>query len=105
MVGVHRDASHKGKETFISFEERCDIVRNIKFVDKVIESEKEDSDVYTKGILKYDILFVGSDYKGTERFNTYEKYFATRNVRIIYFPYTQGTSISSLQCKIVSMAN
>lgn len=97
VVGVHRDASHKGKETFISFEERCDIVRNIKFVDKVIESEKEDSDVYTKGIVKYDILFVGSDYKGTERFNRYEKYFATRNVRIIYFPYTQGTSSTQLR--------
>lgn len=97
VVGVHKDASHKGKQTFIPFEERKEIVRNIKYVDKVIESEREDSDIYAKGIVKYDKLFVGSDYKGTERFNRYEAYFADKNVEIIYFPYTQGTSSSQLR--------
>lgn len=97
VVGVHKDASHKGKETFIPFEERMDIVRNIKYVDRVIESEREDSDVYTKGIVKYDKLFVGSDYKGTERFNRYEQYFADKGVEIIYFPYTKGTSSTQLR--------
>lgn len=97
VVGVHKDASHKGKQTFIPFEERIEILRNIKYVDKVIESEKEDSDVYTKGIVKYDKLFVGSDYKGTERFNRYEKYFADKGVEIVYFPYTKGTSSTQLR--------
>lgn len=97
VVGVHKDASHKGKSTFISFEERCEIVKNIKYVDKVIPSEKEDCDVYLKGIVKYDYLFVGSDYKGTERFNRYEQIFADTDVKIIYFPYTQGTSSSQLR--------
>ena len=97
IVGVHKDASHKGKQTFIPFEERMEIVRNIKYVDKVIESEREDSDVYTKGIVKYDKLFVGSDYKGTERFNRYESYFADKGVEIIYFPYTKGTSSTQLR--------
>ena len=97
VVGVHKDASHKGKSTFISFEERCEIVRNIKYVDQVIPSEREDCDVYLKGIVKYDYLFVGSDYKGTERFNRYEQIFADKGVKIIYFPYTQGTSSSQLR--------
>lgn len=97
VVGVHKDASHKGKDTFIPFEERVEILRNIKYVDKVIESEKEDSDVYTKGIVKYDKLFVGSDYKGTERFNRYEEYFADKGVEIVYFPYTKGTSSTQLR--------
>ena len=97
IVGVHKDASHKGKQTFIPFEERMEIVRNIKYVDKVIESEREDSDVYTKGIVKYDKLFVGSDYKGTERFNRYESFFADKGVEIIYFPYTKGTSSTQLR--------
>ena len=66
VVGVHRDGSHKGKNVFIPFEERMEIVKNISFVDRVIESEREDSDVYTKGIVHYDLLFVGSDYKGTD---------------------------------------
>lgn len=97
VVGIHKDASHKGKETFISFEERAEIVKSIKYVDEVIPSEKEDCDVYLKGIVKYDYLFVGSDYKGTERFNRYEQIFADKDVKIIYFPYTQGTSSSQLR--------
>ena len=97
VVGVHKDASHKGKTTFIPYEERKEIIKNIKYVDEVIESEKEDSDVYTKGIVKYDRLFVGSDYKGTERFNRYEEYFKDKGVEIIYFPYTTGTSSSQLR--------
>lgn len=100
VVGVHKDASHKGKQTFIPFEERKKIVESIKYVDKVIESEREDSDVYTKGIVKYDKLFVGSDYKGTERFNRYERYFADKGVEIIYFPYTQGTSSTQLRATL-----
>lgn len=97
VVGVHRDASHKGKQTFIPFEERCDIVRSIQYVDAVIPSEPEDDDIYKKGIVKYDYLFVGSDYKGTERFNRYEAFFADKGVKIIYFPYTQGTSSTQLR--------
>lgn len=97
VVGVHKDASHKGKNTVIPFEERKSIVESVKYVDKVIESEKEDWDVYRKDIIKFDKLFVGSDYKGSERFNKYEKYFADKNVEIIYFPYTQGRSSTQLR--------
>ena len=97
VVGVHKDASHKGKTAYIPFEERVDIVRNIKYVDEVIASEPEDNAVWSKGIVKYDFLFVGSDYKGTERFNRYEEYFRDKDVRIIYFPYTQGTSSTQLR--------
>ncbi len=105
VVGVHKDASHKGKSTFISFEERCEIVKSIKYVDQVIPSEREDCDIYLKGIVKYDYLFVGSDYKGTERFNRYEQIFADKGVKIIYFPYTQGTSSSQLRNALSAINN
>lgn len=102
VVGVHKDASHKGKETFIPLEERMEIVKNIKWVDQVVLSMPEDSDVYTSGLVKYDYLFVGSDYKGTERFNRYEQYFADKGVKIIYFPYTKGTSSTQIRNVILS---
>ncbi len=105
VVGVHKDASHKGKSTFISFEERCEIVKSIKYVDQVIPSEREDCDIYLKGIVKYDYLFVGSDYKGTERFNTYEQIFADKGGKIIYFPYTQCTSSSQLRNALSAINN
>ena len=95
IVGVHKSGSWKGKETFISHDERMEIVKSIKYVDKVIESYPEDSDAYDA--LKYDKLFVGGDYKGSERFERYEKYFSDKNVEIVYFPYTQGTSSTQLR--------
>lgn len=95
VVGVHKDASHKGKETFISYEERSEIVRSVKYVDEVIMSKPEDIDVYEE--IKYHYLFVGSDYKGTERFKRYEEFFKDKDVEIVYFPYTVGTSSTQLR--------
>ena len=95
IVGVHKSGAWKGKETFIPYEERKAIVESIDCVDKVIESFIEDSDAYNT--LKFDKLFVGSDYKGTDRFVRYEEYFKDKNVEIIYFPYTQGTSSTQLR--------
>ena len=95
IVGVHPDASHKGKETFIPYEERKAIVGGIKYVDKVVQSCREDHEAWEKW--HYTKLFVGSDYKGTERFVRYEEYFKDKNVEIVYFPYTQGTSSTQIR--------
>lgn len=95
IVGVHRDASHKNKETFIPFEERKAIVGACKYVDKVVLSCTEDSDSWA--LYHYDRLFVGSDYKGTERFKKYEEFFADKGVEIVYFPYTKGTSSTQIR--------
>ncbi|MFH0357768.1 SDR family NAD(P)-dependent oxidoreductase [Streptococcus sp. A27] len=102
IVGVHPDASHKGKETFIPFEERKEIVGSNKYVDKVVTSTEEDHSAWD--LYHYNYLFVGSDYKGTKRFNRYEKYFADKDVEIIYFPYTKGTSSTQIR-NIVSKSN
>lgn len=99
IVGVHPDASHKGKETFIPFEERMAVVGAVRYVDKVVPSCQEDSDAWDKW--HYDRLFVGSDYKGTERFLRYEEYFADKGVEIVYFPYTQSTSSTQIRQTIV----
>lgn len=95
IVGVHNSGAWKGKETFIPLEERKEIVASCRYVDRVIDSCPEDSDVWD--IWHYDLLFVGSDYKGTERFNRYEEYFKDKGVKIVYFPYTQGTSSTQIR--------
>ena len=100
IVGVHDSGAWKGKETFIPLEERKAIVASCKYVDRVIDSCREDSDVWD--IWHYDKLFVGSDYKGTERFNRYEEYFKDKGVEIVYFPYTQGTSSTQIRDAIIS---
>lgn len=95
IVGIHPNAAHKGKNTFISFEERKQIVASVRYVDKVVESTREDSDAWK--LYHYNKLFVGSDYKGTERFIRYEKFFEEMDVEIVYFPYTQGTSSTQIR--------
>ncbi len=98
IVGVHPNAKHKNKETFIPFDERMKVVGACKYVDKVVKSCSEDSDAWD--LWHYNKLFVGSDYKGTERFERYEQYFSDKNVSIIYLPYTKGTSSTQIREKI-----
>ena len=96
IVGVHPPgSSHKNKPTFIPLEERMAILESVKYVDKVVVTLDEDDDMYK--LYPYDFLFVGSDYKGTERFNRYEAELTPLGVKIIYFPYTQGTSSTQLR--------
>ena len=98
IVGVHESGAWKGKETYIPFEERKRIVGACRYVDEVITSLPEDSDAYD--IYKVNKIFVGSDYKGSERFNKYEEYLKDKEVEIVYFPYTEGTSSTQLREKL-----
>ena len=95
VVGVHPDASHKGKKTVISFEDRKAVVSGCRYVDEVVEACSEDSDAWN--LYHFHKLFVGSDYEGTERFKRYENFFADKGVQIIYFPYTKGTSSTQIR--------
>ena len=99
IVGVHDSGKWKGKETFIPLDERKAIVAACKYVDKVVDSCREDSDAWE--LWHYDKLFVGSDYKGTERFNRYEDFFKDKCVEIVYFPYTQSTSSTQIRKTIL----
>lgn len=101
IVGVHPDAAHKGKQTFIPFEDRMQIVSGCRYADRVVPSCREDSDAWD--LHHFDVLFVGSDYKGTERFRHYEEYFADKGVEIIYFPYTQSTSSTQIRQSIADV--
>lgn len=99
IVGVHSDGKWKGKDTFIPLNERKEIVGACKYVDKVVDSCPEDSDAWN--LWHYNRLFVGSDYKGTERFKRYEEFFRNKNVQIVYFPYTKSTSSTQIRKTIV----
>lgn len=95
IVGVHSSGKWKGKETFIPLDERKRIVGACRYVDRVVDSCPEDSDAWY--LYHYDRLFVGSDYKGTSRFQKYEEFFSSKGVEIIYFPYTQSTSSTQIR--------
>ena len=102
IVGVHESGKWKGKETFIPFEERMQMVASCRYVDEVVGCPDEDDDAYA--LYHFDRLFVGSDYEGSERFARYEEFFKDKDVRIIYFPYTQCTSSTKIRNKIIERA-
>lgn len=93
IVGVTTDdlVLYKGKKSVIPFNERIEIVRAIKYVDEAIPQENMNK-INTCNQLGANIIFVGDDWKNTEKWNTYEKDFAKIGGKIIYFPYTKGTS-------------
>lgn len=93
IVGVTSDelVSYKGKKAVIPFEERIEIVRSIKCVDAAIpQMDMNKMDAWNK--LKFDIMFVGDDWFNTPKWREFDKIFAQQGVKIIYFPYTKGTS-------------
>lgn len=95
VVGVHENGARKGKETYVPLKERMKIVAACRYVDEVIPAPAEDSDAWM--LYRYQRLFVGSDYLGSERFQRYEEYFKGKGVEIVYFPRTVGTSSTQLR--------
>ena len=98
IVGVTIDelVSYKGTSAVIPFEERIKIVEAIKYVDEVVPQNSMDKmEAWEK--LKFNKMFVGSDWKGTDKWNQFEEDFLKVGVIIEYFPYTKGTSSTHLK--------
>jgi glycerol-3-phosphate cytidylyltransferase len=106
IVGVTVDAlvKYKHKNSVIPFEERIEIVRNIKCVDAAIPQEDLDKFKMWEKI-KFDVLFVGDDWYQSPRWKALEQKFKKVGVRIIYFPYTKGTSSTLLNDTLKKMRN
>ena len=93
IVGVTTDelVAYKKKRAVIPFDERLEIVRSIEYVDSVVAQEDMDKFAMWEK-LKFDVMFVGDDWQKTEKWDDYEKQFSEVGVRIVYFPYSKGTS-------------
>ena len=99
VVGVTTDElckSRKGSYPVIPFEERFEIVKSISYVDEVIPQKSMDK-LEAWNNIEFDVMFVGSDWKGTDLWNKLEEQFARLGVDIVYLPYTKHTSSSKLR--------
>ena len=106
IVGVTVDelVSYKGKKAFIPYEERAAIVEAIKYVDKVVPQTSMDKMEAWKN-LKFNRMFVGDDWKGTDVWNHWEEEFAKVGVEIVYFPYTKQTSSTELRNGLLALGD
>lgn len=99
IVGVSTDElvqEYKRKKPVIPFEERVEIVSALKCVDEVVAQRHRDK-VAAYHEIKFDVMFVGSDWKGSDLFNQVEAELAGHGVDVVYFEYTSNVSSTSLQ--------
>ena len=98
IVGVSTDElvqKEKHKTPVIPFEERCEIVKAIKYVDEVVpQVDKNKFGAWEK--YKFDKMFVGSDWEGTPQWKKFEEQFAPVGVEIVYLKHTDGISSTKL---------
>ena len=90
IVGVSTDElveNYKHKKPVISFEERCEIVKAIRYVDEVVP--QIDRDKYAAWErLRFHRMFVGDDWKGKQDFLKEE------GEEVVYLPNTSHDDIN-----------
>jgi len=104
IVGVTTDelVSYKNKKAVIPFQERLEIVRSNKYVDVAISQPNMDKfSAWEK--LKFDILFVGDDWFKDPKWVSIEEKFSEVGVKVIYFPYTKGTSSTLINATLENL--
>lgn len=102
IVGVSTDElclSYKHKAPIVPFVERKAIVEAIKYVDEVVPQVDRNKFGAWENY-KFDVMFVGDDWKGSPLFSALEERFKEVGVSIVYFPYTTGTSSTMLREKL-----
>lgn len=99
IAGVASDEmliKHKGVTPVIPLTERLEIVRNVRFVDAAYAAMTNDK-LQIWQDLRFNVLFKGDDWRGTEKGDKLERDFGAVGVEIVYFPYTLSTSSSALR--------
>ena len=98
IVGVSTDEvvrEYKNKTPVIPFDERFAIVESIRYVDCVVPQTSMDK-VEAHKTLKYDALFHGSDWKGSDMYNELAKKLSDIGVDVVFLPHTEGISSTVL---------
>lgn len=97
IVGVSVDelVKYKNKKAVIPFQERLEIVQSLKYVDAAVPQYDMDKFAMWEK-LKFDLMFVGDDWYASDKWREFDKKFKEVGVKIIYFPYTRGTSSTLL---------
>ena len=99
IVGVHSDAiveEYKHRKTVINENDRVRIIGALKAVDKAVINRTRDK-LKLHELYNFDVVFIGSDWQGTERWNNFEKVLKEVGVDVVYIKYTDGISTTQLR--------
>lgn len=105
IVGVCNDDyvhNVKGKEPVYSEKDRVRILNALKVVDKaeLVDVNETNDKMLALNKFKFDVLFSGDDWKGSERYIKTENDFKKYGVSIEYLPYTKEVSTTQLKEKL-----
>lgn len=103
IVGVSTDEvvmEYKKHTPVIPFEERLAIVGAIKYVDKAVAQTSMDKLAAWED-LHFDVMFHGSDWKGSDLYRAYEEAFDKVGVKVVFLPHTEGVSSTILRDKLL----
>lgn len=104
IVGVSSDdlVMYKNKRAVIPFEERIEIVRAIKYVDEAVpQLNMNKMEAWEK--YHFNKMFVGDDWKGTDKWNKIEADLKAVGAEVVYFPYTKGTSSTLINQTLIKL--
>lgn len=104
IVGVSTDdlvESYKYKRPIIPFEQRFAIVEAIKYVDQVVPQVSMDK-IEAWKVLKFDVMFHGSDWKDSDMYNKIINDFKEVGVDVVFLPHTDGISSTMLRDSLSS---
>ncbi|PUA79549.1 glycerol-3-phosphate cytidylyltransferase [Nocardioides currus] len=102
VVGVTTDElceQRKHKTPIIGYADRAAMLRSLRVVDEVVPQTAMDR-LAAWDELRFDVTFVGDDWKGTESWKEYDARFAQLGVRVVYFSYTGGVSSTLLRARL-----
>ena len=99
IVGVNSDElvqSYKHKDTVIKEQDRAEIVRNLKAVDKcIIVDTLDKSELYNRR--RFNPIFIGDDWYGNPRWMQTREDLAKFGVDVVFLPHTDGISSTILK--------
>ena len=107
IVAVSTDEvveANKHKTPIIRYEDRVRIVEAIRYVDEVVPQTDYADKIGAAKKYNIDVMFVGDDWKGTEKWNRIEKELNEIGVDLVYLPYTQSISSTMLRERIGNQA-
>lgn len=103
IVGVNSDSlvqTYKSKTPLINEYDRKQIVSAIRYVDEVHIMNTLDK-IVALDMFNFDVVFIGSDYVGSERYIKVEKELAARNIALEFIDYTERVSSTILSERII----
>ena len=99
IVGINADAlveNYKHKTPVINENDRMEIVRNIKGVDDVVLADTLDKKAMHER-LGFDVIFIGSDWKGNDRWTETEYMLKALGGDVVFLPHTDGVTSTILR--------